>query len=315
MKKALKLFLAYFIWLIIGTLVGTFFYSLYLHSLELVAGVNSPVFSSQHLTKSFFLISQVLTFISGFLILGYKIRKPGSSLQLLVYVICQFLSICILFPVSSRFEKKYGIGTMKFYQKEDKALSPGYFRESNDQVYFFLNEKNNRLIQIDTRDNGTSIYKENTYAPLNELSKKAAPYKDVLIKDSFRERTSLYSFLSLLIEAGKRDMSTGLSFWLGFLSVGLALTSIYALSSFSAWRIINYSLCALHYGLILFVNGFYWSPLLAGFRNCNFLHSGFFGFMNRWTSAPLLILINIIFALILAVSGTIKFIITKKRGR
>ncbi|MCQ2584045.1 MAG: hypothetical protein MJ185_00515 [Treponema sp.] len=313
MKKALKLFLAYFSWLVLGTLIGTFFYSLYLHSLGLVAGVDSPVFSREYLGSSFFLVSQVLVFISGFLLLGYKIRKPGNPLQLLVYVICQLISVCIIFPLSCHFEKKF-IAEDNYYEQEDNTLSPGFFREYNNQVYFFLNDENNRLIQIDTRDDGTSFFLENSYTARDILTEEAAPYKDVLIKNSFNVNTSAYSFFGTLLDAAKQDWEKGVSYWITFISLTLALTSIYALSGFTAWRVANYSLCGIFYLAVLFLNSFYWSPVMNNFRARNFLHSGVFGFFERWTSAPFLIMCNLIFALVLTLLGTITYFIRRKRG-
>ena len=314
MKKALKLFLAYFSWLILGTLIGTFFYSLYLHSIGLVAGVDSPVFSREYLESSFFLVSQVLAFISGFLLLGYKIRKPGNPLQLLVYVICQLISICLIFPLSYHFEKKFVTDNNYFYQ-QDNTLSPGFFREYNDQVYFFLNEENNRLIQIDTRDGGTSFFLENSYTARDILTEEAAPYKDVLIKNSFNVNTSSYSFFGTIVNAAKQDLDRGASYWFTFLSLTFALTSIYALSGLTSWRIANYSLCGIFYIAVLFINNFYWSPAMNSFRAKSFLHSGVFGFFERWTSAPFLIMCNLIFALVLTLIGTITYFVRRKRGR
>lgn len=315
MKKALKLFLVYFSWLVLGTLIGTFFYSLYLHSLGLVAGVDSPVFSREYLGSSFFLVSQVLVFISGFLLLGYKIRKPGNPLQLLVYVICQLISVCIIFPLSCHFEKKF-IAEDNYYGQEDNTLSPGFFREYNNQVYFFLNDENNRLIQIDIRDDGTSFFLENSYTARDILTEEAAPYKDVLIKNSFNVKSQKYSnSFGTIMSLAKRDLDRGITYWIAFLSIAVALTSIYALSGFTSWRVANYSICGILYGAVLFWNGFYWSPVMTGFRNSHFLHSGVLGFFEKWTSSPFLIMCNLIFALILTVLGTVKYFVSRKRGR
>ena len=107
----------------------------------------------------------------------------------------------------------------------------------------------------------------------------------------------------------------GLPTWLGFLSLAMALTSIYALSGFTSWRIANYSLCGIIYAAVLFWNGFFWTPDMTFFRNMNFMHAGPFNYFKQWTSSPFMISINLLLTLILTTIGIVSVIIKKKRGR
>lgn len=315
MKKALKMFLTYFLCLIAGILIGTFFYTLYLHSLGLIAGRQSSAFTRENVIISFFTVTQVMAMLSGFLLIAWRIRHPGNFLQLIFFIITQAISWCVVFPVAAHFEARYISSSPVIFEQENVPLSTGYFREADGKVYYFLNEDNTNAVKINTTDEGNAEILENDWGGYAELSHEALPYQDVLIKDSFKAKYSTYSFFGTLIQSGKRDLNKGTLYWIGFLSLALALTSIYGMSGFTAWRITNYSICAVLYGLMLFCNGYFWCPAMANFRELNFLHTGLFGYFKGWFSSPFLVFCNLILTLILSVAGLISFIIKKKRGR
>lgn len=316
MKKALQLLLAQFLWLIAGVIIGTFFYSLYIHSISQVAGQSSPVWSKENLAVSVFVATQIFAFISGFLLIAHKIRHPGGVLQMVSFVLCQGLVWGLLFPVSNHLEEKFVENRLYAEGSFDSQnLSQGYFRKSSNEVYFFLNRDNSRAVRIETTEKGTSeIVRIKDPADLS-IVKNAKPYRDILISDTFKKSDSEYSFFGTLLFSAKRDMKHGITFWLGFLTMILALSSIYAISSMSGWRIANFTTCGILYGLVLFVNGFYWAPVMNSFRNLGFLHSGLFKIMSYDTSAPVLVILNCVFALALIITGSIKFFLKKKRGR
>ncbi|MCQ2573748.1 MAG: hypothetical protein MJ182_07620 [Treponema sp.] len=319
MKKALKLLLAWFFWLIAGSLIGTFFYCLYLHSLGLIAGSSSPIWTRENLLTSLFTVTQVMAFVSGFLLIAYRIRHRGNPLQLVAFIITQFFSWCLIFPLSTHFEEKYISSALSysFFESslEQGNLSVGYFREADDKVYYFLNDDNTNVISIDTSETGTSTALENDWSAYADISRKSLPYKDILIKNSFAAKSFTYSFFGSLRQIGQSDLIHGWTYWLGFLSMALALSSIYALSGFTTWRIANYSICGVLYELVLFYNGFFWSHELTNFRNLPFVNGGFFKYFKTWFSSPFLVFVNLLFALILTVLGTVLFFIKKKRGR
>lgn len=309
------MFLAYFLWLVAGILIGTFFYTLYLHSLGLIAGRQSHAFTRENVIISFFAVTQVMAMLSGFLLIAWRIRHPGNFLQLIFFIITQFISWCIIFPLSAHFETRYISSNPSIFEQESIPLSTGYFRESEGKVYYFLNEENTSSLKIDTRDEGNAEILKEDWSGYAELSREALPYQDVLIKDSFKAKYSSYSFFGTLIQSGKRELTKGWTYWLGFLSMALVLTSIYGMTGYTAWRITNYSICSVLYGVILFCNGYFWSPAMRDFRNLNFLQTGPFGYFKTWFSSPFLLFCNLVLALILSVTGLIAFIIKKKRGR
>lgn len=316
MKKALQLLLAQFLWLIAGVIIGTFFYSLYIHSISQVAGQSSSVWSKENLAVSIFVATQIFAFISGFLLITHKIRLPGGVLQMVSFVLCQCLMWGLLFPLSNHLEEKF-VANRIFAEGsfESQNLSQGYFRKSENEVYYFLNRDNSRAVKIETTEKGASeIVQIDDISDLS-IVKNAKPYRDILISDTFKQSDSEYTLFGTLLFSAKRDMNHGITFWLGFLTMILALSSIYAISGLSGWRIANFTICGVLYGLVLFVNGFYWSPAMASFRNLGFLHAGLFKAMSYDTSAPLLVILNSVFALALIITGSIKFFLKKKRGR
>ena len=316
MNKAFRMLLAWLFWLVTGVAIGTVFYNIYLHSLGLIAGRTSPVFTKQNMILSFFVISQFIVFILGFLLISFKIRHKGNFLQLIAFIIAQVLTYCVVFPLSHHFEDKY----IDKYKLDDIStelteLSPGYFRETDGNIYYFLNDENSSAVKIDLSDEGDSEMAVSDWIGFSTLTRNAIPYKDILIKNSFQAKNSTYSLFGTLRQVAKIDLFHGWTYWLGFLSMALALSSIYALSNLTSWRLANYTICGLIYGLILFWNGFFWSHQLTSFRNLNFISSGPFGILKNWVSSPFLVFTNILLALIMIVYGIISSILKKKRGR
>lgn len=319
MKKALMMLLTWVLWLIAGVGIGTFFYSLHLHSLSLIAGRSSAIFTKENIFVSFVLVTQIMTFVIGFLLLAFKIRHQGNPLQLVAFIICQFLSFCAILPLTYHFERKFLLKNLSEIEIEEstETLSAGFFRESESMVYYFLDEDNKNVIRIDTSDGGSSEVLNEFDVSDFPIVKNSHPYKDILIKNTFTKQAqpTEYSFFGTLLMTAKRDLNLGWTFWLGFLSLALALTAIYPISGISAWRISNYSICALLYGVILFVNGFYWAPAFNNFRNMAFMKNRLFTAMSAYVSSPFLVFVNLIITLIFSVLGIVLFIVHKKRGR
>lgn len=317
MKKALQLLLAQIIWLFAGVLTGTFFYCLYNHSISSIAGFNSPVWTKENLAVSVFIVTQIFAFCSGFILIATKIRKPGGVLQLVAFILCQFLAWCLILPLSTHLERKYvstHASSLLSETDENMYLSPEFFRQSEDDIYYFLNKNNSRAVKIETSHNGSVSVINITDPSKLSISENAKPYKDILIKNTFKNDSSEYSFFGILLFSAKRDLDRGVSFWIGFLTLALALASIYGVSGISGWRIASLTFCGILYGLVLFVNGFYWAPAMTGFRNLGFLQTNFFRGLSLYFSAPLLVILNLTFSLAMIITGTVKFIIKKKRG-
>lgn len=317
MKKALRLLLAQVIWLFAGVLIGTFFYCLYNHSISSITGINSPVWTKENLAVSVFIVTQIFVFCSGFILIASKIRRPGGVLQLTAFILCQFLTWCLILPLSTHLERKYvstHASSLLSEMDENQNLSNDYFRQSENEIFYFLNKNNSRAVKIETTQSG-SVNVINIEDPSKlSISQNAKPYKDILIKNTFKTNNSDYSFFGILLFSAKRDLDRGLSFWIGYLTLALALASIYGISGISGWRIANFTICGILYGIVLFINGFYWAPAMTGFRNLSFLQTNFFRCLSLYFSAPLLVILNLTFSLVLIITGTAKFIIKKKRG-
>ena len=325
MKKALKMLLVWAVWLIIGIAVITLFYSLYLHSLGLVAGQKSSVFTKFNLFSSFFVAAEMMTLLIGFFLISYRISDKGGALQIIAFVLTQILTWGLLFPWAWYTEKNFKNDNHAFIweQKNERILSKGYFRESGNNIYYFMDdmkpyykadEEGVTSIKIDTQEEGvTEIVEINLPGKLDVVA-SAAPYKDILIKESF-EKTNGFSPLMNLIEIGKRDILRGWTYWLGFASLGFALASLIALSSVSKWRIVDFSITGILYFGVLITNSLFWSTPFEKLRNMNFMHSGIFNIPAAWTSSPFLIVVNLTFGLVVILAGVLHSIKEHRKNK
>lgn len=327
MKKALKLMLVWIAWLAAGIVIGTFFYSLYLHSLGLVAGKESFALSKHNIILSFFIVAEAMVFLNGLFLIAYKIRHAGGGLQLTAFIITQVVSWGILLPGNWKLEQNYKLKHKAelLELKNNTTLSKGFFREADDTVYYFLDdlktsyspeERGTVAVVIDTSETGkTKVVEIDRPGALN-IVEQALPYKDILIRDTFRSPwLKKMIFISDLLEQADRSFMCGWTFALGFMTLGLALAAIYALSGFASWRIINYSISGIMYFLVLLWNCIYYSPILEEFTHKAFLHSGLFRILADYVNEPFLAVTNVAFALIVITIGIIKTIIRRKRGR
>lgn len=311
--------------LIAGVLIGTFFYALYLHSLGLVAGQSSAIFTRHSLFTSFFVAAEAMTFITGFCLISYRITEKGGVLQIIAFVLTQLLCWGILFPGVWFLEKDYRETHRAEIrmEKENSTLSKGYFRQAGSNVYYFMDdmeqsyktdEKGLTAIKIDTEEEGLAEIIEIKYPGKTDVVTEAAPYKDILIKNTFY-KTNIFNFIVELVEIGKRNCLRGWTYWLGFASLGFALASIIALSSISNWKVISFSVTGVLYFGVLFFNCIFWSPLLFKFRTMDFMHSGIFNIPSAYTSSPFLILVNLVFGLVVISVGLIHFFAERKKNK
>ena len=135
MKKALKLALIYLIVLILGTLAGTVLYSFYLNLLGFIAGRDITFFKDEELFKSLFYVLFCMQIFILPLISYYRIRRPGGTLQLIVYIILCLLTWALLMPATLKLRDYCN---RKFsFEKRTESLSPNYFRKVDSEVYYF----------------------------------------------------------------------------------------------------------------------------------------------------------------------------------
>ena len=326
MKKALKLFFIFFLFFLIGTGLGTLFYSIYLCSLNHIVGTNTTFFSKDKLILAFFLAGQVMTLLIGYLLISYRIRHSGGILQLLVFIITQVFCWGFLFPFLFQIEDIYLTKHQDEITFEDKSypLTKGFFRESDNVVYYFMDdlktsypygEESTNAVRINTRENGKIGLTEVRTPRFLEISQKAKPYKDILVKNTFaQEESSHLYFICTLVNLAKKNYHEGWTFWLGFASLGFALACVYALSGISDWRLITFSIDTVITAVLLFWNYIYTTPAMNAFKSMKIAKIGFEP-LNKYINNQFLILTNILAGLVMIVIGIILHFVKKHKNQ
>lgn len=322
MKKALKLALVYLITLIIGTVIGTILYSLYLNLLGFIAGREIVFFDEREIFQSlFYVLFCMLIFIIP-VISYYRIRHPGGILQFLVYIFLCLLTWALLMPLSFKFRdfcfKKISIDV------KEQSLSPNYFRQVDDDVYFFTREFKRQsqgraaeapVIIIDTSDDGIVEYKTFADYSNQDINRKALPFREIQLKRIFGENESPipFNFKTLLsmIEGG---YSLHISTLLTLISFVLLLCSLYGVTGFFDWRLLNAIMLFIITALVITLNSVYFNAQFDALKG-RVNSFGLFRALGGFVSEPLLFITNIFFALLFIITGTIKFAVAKHSQR
>ena len=318
MKKALKLALIYLLMLILGTVLGTLLYSLYLNLLSFVAGCEITFFTDDELFRSLFYVMFCTELLILPLISYYRIRHPGGVLQLIVYIVLCLLTWIVVIPCSFTLRD---FCTTRFTSTNTREyLSPNYFRKVDDTVYYFTTEFNTPVqgripeasaIVIDTSEDGDVAFKTVGDFPGLSLNKEALPFREIQLKKIFGEDENPvpvdFKILNSKINAAYKG---GLAHWLTLLSFVLLLCSVYGITNFFDWRLLNTVILFITTALILCLNSMYFTPQFDSLK-ARIMDNSFFRFLGGIVSEPILVIINIFFTLIFIVTGIIRFAVRK----
>ena len=102
----------------------------------------------------------------------------------------------------------------------------------------------------------------------------------------------------------------GLSHLLTLLSFVLLLCSLYGITNFFDWRLLNAIMIFIITALILCFNSIYFMPMFEPIKN-RLTNNGFFTAFGRVVNEPLLFTINCIFALLFIITGIVNFAVRK----
>ena len=314
MKKALKLALIYFIVLVLGTIAGTVLYSFYLNLLGFIAGRDITFFKDEELFKSLFYVLFCMQVFTLPLISYYRIRRPGGPLQLIVYIILCLLTWALLMPASIKL-REYCTRKISF-KNNTEYLSPDYFRKVDNQVYYFTKEfsvsSQGRAAEapaviIDTSEDGEVEYKSVADYSSLALNRKAEPFREVQLKNIFGEDESPVPIdFSLLYSMISGAYFGGLGHILTLISFVLLLCSVYGITNFFEWRLLNAVMLFITTALILCLNSLYFAPQFDAVK-ARIMSNGFFRAFGGIVSEPILFIINCVFAVIFITSGIIKY--------
>jgi hypothetical protein len=314
MKKALKLALIYLIVLILGTLAGTVLYSFYLNLLGFIAGRDITFFKDEELFKSLFYVLFCMQIFILPLISYYRIRRPGGTLQLIVYIILCLLTWALLMPATIKLRDYCN---RKFsFEKRTESLSPNYFRKVDSDVYYFTREFNVAAqgraaeapaVIIDTTESGGVEYKAVADYPSLVLNRKAAPFREVQLKNIFGEDENPVPIdFKMLFSMITGAYSGGLAHLLTLFSFVLLLCSVYGMTSLFDWRLLNAVMLFITTALILCLNSLYFSAQFLNLK-ARLMNNGFLRAFGGIVSEPILFIINCFFALLIIAAGIIKF--------
>ena len=318
MKKALKLALIYLIILILGTVFGTLLYSLYLNLLNFISGRDITFFNDTELFQSLFYIMPCMLIFIIPLISYYRIRHPGGVLQLIIFLVLCGLTWVVLMPATLKL-KEFCIKRFSLENKRE-YLSPDYFRKVDDKVYYFTREFESNgssgiaeapAIIIDTTEEGGVDYRMIGDYPGFALNKKAAPYREIQLKKLFADNENPVPVDFSLLVFNINNAYTGgfKAIWL-LLSFVVLLCSVYGITNFFDWRLLNAIMVFITTALILCLNSVYYAPQFDILK-ARIMDNGFFRFFNGIVKEPILFLINCFFALLFIASGIIKFAVRK----
>ena len=317
MKKAFGLVLTYFLFLIIGTAVGMFFYYVYLNVQSAVAGIPFEAFKKEDLLRVlFYVLGCLLLFICPAMVY-VRISNKGGILHFIFFIVLSTLTWGIFVPLLGHFENK------AFYNTKDSSrfLTQGYFRQNGDKIYYFTNDYNKNpyldttAIVIDTTPEGTVEVEK--IKPTRDfiLFRDSAPYSDILIKNAFdqSETQPIISF-AMIMERARNSFTKGWTFFLAFLSLGLVLASLYGTADLFRWRLLNTGFLMIMTFCILAAHTLYYHPVFTSFRRQFINNKGFFIFLSKYMDEPLLVLANVTLSLVFVIIGIVRFATRHKRG-
>lgn len=320
MKKALKMILLYLFFLIIGITIGTVLYSIYLNVINSVAGTDINLFDFSVIRKAFFYISACIIICISPVVSFVHIRKGSGVSMLVTYIILSFVLWGIALPTVIHFGRQYDFNNPKT-KVSDVAFSADYFRKGNDKVYYFYDDIDNSFIQkevpatvIDVTQYGKVEYKPVVNSSTFELNTNAKPYRDITIKESFGN-TKITSFINfhVIISRVENALLHGKTYFLAFLSFGLLLCTLYGISKFFDWKLMDVGVILAVTLTILFVNSYCTVyPLFASLIE-KINSKRLFVFLSNYMDEPFIVLSNIIFSILLIVLGIINFVSRKKK--
>ena len=137
----------------------------------------------------------------------------------------------------------------------------------------------------------------------------------ILLKKTFNEseKQSIISF-SLIMQHAQNAFEKGWTFWLGFLSLGLLIMSLYGAADLFRWRLLNSGfLMVMTFGIYV-ANTLYYHPIVTSFRRQHINSKGFFIFLGKYMDDPLLVLVNVSLSLVFVIIGIVRFATRKKRS-
>lgn len=315
MKKALKILSFYILGFLFMLTAGTLFYLAYLHVINYSAGMPVPVFGKEVVFKAFFYIGACSCILFCPFVAVFRIRHKGGIPQLLVYILLSVVLWGILFPFFLGRVNQSGFDNALL---EKKVSSSGYFRSADGQIYFFTKDLEENGMPVNalviTPENQDAVEVKEVQAKSDFiLFEQAEPYNDVFTKEVFKNaKIGNIFYFRMILDQATQALQESWSFWLFFLSFALALVSVYGLSNFFDWKLLNSIFVLIVSFLILICNTMYFSPAFEVYK-MNHLQNGLFTSLAKVMNNPPLVLLNLLFSFITITTGTVVYFVKKRR--
>lgn len=321
MKKTFDIILVYFGCLIAGIIVSSFLYLFYGNLLDYVAGTPVASFSVGNLIKSFMFVSSCILLFICPIVSYYRIRRPAGFSQTLGYIIIVILTWFLFFPSLNYLEKnitgKYGI------ENNATELSAGYFRRVGNKVYYFTKDfepgdygvPSAPALVIDTSEDGNVDYTTFRNYKFMDINKDAQPFTEILVKQNFDEsRITLPVDLRNLIAKLRNCLNFKLYYLLYLFSFVLVISSIYAVSNFFNWKLLN---AVLLFFITVSVTAANSSAHLAIFSYVNTFLSNTrpFVFLSQYIYEAFLFVFNVLLSIVFLTLGIVKFAVRKHESK
>lgn len=315
MKKALDLILVYLVILIVGIVCSTFLYSFYVGVLNYIAGAKFDIFSNEVLINSLGFVSYCILLVVCPVVSYYRIRRPGGVMQTIGYILIVLITWIVLFPGLCHLNEFFTRNVES--EIEQVTLSKNYFRKVDNKVYYFTKEfesenhnvATSNAVVIDTSETGKVDYRLVRDLNSMDFKKKALPFKDVLVKQNFdNSRVTLPINFRNLLEKLKLCLTFKLCYILYFISFALVISSVYALTNFFNWKLLNAVLIFFITVSIISVNSTGVNSF-AGTIISSLENTAPFRFLSQYIYESFLFVFNTFFSLVFITIGIVKFAI------
>jgi len=321
MKKALKFLMMYAVIFLVSVLIGTFMYTLYMDVIGFISGQKLNFFDMDQIIRALFVVAYSVCILMCPFMNYYRVRHPFGVSQIITFILLTAFTWGFLFPALQFLESK--VYEIRPTSTKISHLSGGYFRKTGDKVYYFTRDfysnpyadDHTNTIIIDTSDDGVVSFEKVKDEPDFELYTAAKPYNEIQAKESFSNNYyDIGLSLRVLVDKGLQCFAFGWTYYLGFISLGLILASLYAFTSMFSWKLINTTFIFMASILILCINTYFYSDVSSKLLT-KINGIGFMNWLNNIFDCSAIVVLNVLFSIIFIVIGIVRLVIKNHKAK
>ncbi len=307
MKTIISVIISYILLVIVGTLFFGTVIMLYQAATAFVVGTPLTLFSFRGMMNGMLVFFPVGSlFIPMFLFLMLIRHSRQSKIAGIITVaVISLLTWTFAVPASFEIAKAQNV----FSEKKARRLSPGFFREIDNAVYYFTSVDSRGYasgIEIKENDVSSHVYSlEKVHLFYDKQIGNSDTKKDfadpiignglevpVMLKHSMR-------LLGFIEEKAFESWNQGYFSWLMFISMIAAFIAVSGLIECSVWRLVNAFYVIIVTILILVINCLAFNNI---FDSLIFRLTNVFPFLERFSNY-VFVALNIFFVLVLTFVG------------